>query len=95
MTVAEIQIEAYESFLSTDTMGRGVCIYVKEVLKGTQWSYLDKNMCRVSVWVEVPLENKDRLLVGAIYRSINSDDQRNENINNLVAKAADQSSATC
>ena len=34
--------------------------------------------------------DKDRLLVGAVYRSPNSDDQRNENINNLVAKAADQ-----
>ena len=49
MTEAEIQIEGYESFLSTDTMGRGVCIYVKEVLTGTQCSYLDKNMSRVSV----------------------------------------------
>ena len=34
--------------------------------------------------------DKDRLLVGAVYRSPNSDDQRNENINNLVAKATDQ-----
>ena len=71
-------------------MGRGVCIYVKEVLKGTQWSHLDKNMSRDSVWVEVPLKNKDRLLVGAVYRSPNRDDQRNENLNSLVAKAADQ-----
>ena len=74
MTEAEIQIEGYESCLSIDTMGRGVCIYVKEVLKGTQWSYLDKNMSRYTVWVEVPLKNKDSLLVGAVYRSQNSDD---------------------
>ena len=47
-------------------------------------------MSRDSVWVEVPLKNKDRLLIGAVYRSPNSDDQRNDNINNLVAKAADQ-----
>jgi uncharacterized protein (DUF4415 family) len=48
---------------------------------------IDTEKATESVWVEIPLCDRDKLLVGAIYRSPSSTDQNNGKINRLLVKA--------
>ena len=50
---------------------RGVAIYVREDIKADYCYTLSNNDFKESVWCEIRLNSKDRLLIGGIYKSPN------------------------
>lgn len=85
----EIQIEGYKCYtnIQSTTAHRGVAIYVKEHLSS---SLLNTTGCfKESIWCEIDLEGDDRLLVGCIYRSPNSSDDNNTDINKALKQFSD------
>ena len=74
LTIAESNIDGYNIFCNdTGLAHRGVCIYIKTCFG----AYLDDHLClngfSESVWCKIPLVGGDVMLVGAVYRSPNSD----------------------
>ena len=74
LTATALKIDGYDVFYNDiSSAHRGVCIYIKSCLN----AYLDDTLCSTgfseSVWCKIPLTGNDLMLVGAVYRSPNSD----------------------
>jgi len=64
------KIDGFDIFLSK-TPGRGVAIYSKQELRANIVEDITNNF-KESIWIEINLEEKDKLLMGCVYRSPNS-----------------------
>ncbi len=88
---ADLHILDYEMF-STNfdcESGRGIAIYVHKSLQASQ---LDTDQPgEESLWLEVKLEHTDRLLVGCCYRSPNSTDENDTDLNSLLETMSSRS----
>ena len=82
--MAEIQLEEYDCFtnINEDGAPRGVAIYVKNSLAAVPSSMTTD--FKESVWCEIPLKSKDRLVIGCIYRSPNSTQDNNDKLNKVL-----------
>ena len=83
----EIKIEGYQCFTNitnpVDGM-RGIAMYVRDSIPAQQVNLSDtESKINESVWCEVNLENKEKLLIGTMYRSPSSSDTNNDNFNQL------------
>lgn len=82
----ELQVKDYDCFtnLNCASVHRGVVIYVKSVLRAQE--VVTKEMSSVSecVFVEIALDDGDKLLVGNVYRSPNSEKGNNDKLNQLL-----------
>lgn len=88
LNLSEIKFEGFTCFSNIQSVAqgaRGVVIYVRNEMNAQQVS-LDKKYQSVveSVWCEVPLQGKDRLLIGTMYRSPNSSHENNNALNALL-----------
>ena len=63
---------------------RGVAIYIKEDIKADYCYPLSNNNFKESVWCEIRVNSKDRLLIGGIYKSPNSNSVNHELLNGLT-----------
>lgn len=70
--------------IGEDHAHRGVVIYTKCGLKAQQVSTEDIREVVESVWVEIPLRNDEKLLVGNVYRSPHSSEMNNNRLNKLL-----------
>ena len=52
---------------------RGVVIYVRDVIKSDYCYTLKSDNFKESVWYEISLNSRDKLLIGGIYKSPNCD----------------------
>ena len=86
--LAELQLPQYDSFTNLEDRKRGVCLYVKKHLKAVPNCNLVSTVAE-SVWCEVSLKDKDRLLIGGIYRSPNGDDTVDSEVRELLLKASE------
>lgn len=86
ITMAELSICGYELFTNTDSDsdGRGINIYIKEGIRVALSDYPETNLFKEAVWLEIPLNNHDNLLLGCIYRSPNSTPENNDKLNHLI-----------
>ena len=66
------KIEGFDSYFA-DNNGRGLVIFVKSHLKSHELKD-DVVPFKESVWIEIQLENQDKLLLGCLYRSPSSND---------------------
>ena len=75
----EFQVDGFDICTNIANGKRGVIIYTA---KGLNASPPNKVDCKFeeSCWVEIELQGKDKLLVGCIYRSPNSDPANNEGL---------------
>ena len=64
------KLENYDMFLSSESEGRGVVIYVKQKFIATQIIF--DSEFREHVWCKIKISETSSLLVGGIYRSPNS-----------------------
>ena len=90
LQLSEINLDGYDLFTNIDDalgsqVGRGVVMYVRKVFKAEQvfLSGTNKDVLE-SVWSEVPLEGKDKLLIGTVYRSPNSSTANNTALNLML-----------
>jgi hypothetical protein len=77
---SELQVEGYDLCTNIDCYKRGVLIYVSKKLcmnpvDMKKWALFEEN-----VWAEIKLKGRDKLLIGCIYRSPNSDTTNNEKL---------------
>ena len=68
---------------------RGVAIYVREDIKADYCYTLSNNDFKESVWCEIRLNSKDRLLIGGIYKSPNCNSVNHELLNGLIKQAVE------
>ena len=84
----EFQLEGYESFIPSLSIGRGVAIYVHESLSAAGVDLLNNYVYQESVWCEIKLQGTDKLLVGCIYRSPGKSSKENNNLLNCLLRKA-------
>ena len=77
----ELGFDMFENNIIEDR-GRGQVLYVSKELNAKR-VYLDSQFEEATV-VKVDLRNKDKLLIVLVYRSPNSEDKNNSNLNSLI-----------
>ena len=85
----EVQFEGYDAYVNLK--GRGTVLYIKEHLISVnlQLNAVDDS----SIWGEIPLKNKDKLIVGVVYRSPNSSDEDNGHIMDMIGEVSAMNSS--
>ena len=91
---AELQVEGFDMFSNINNCKRGVLIYTNKSLKASpskieQLSDFDENC-----WCEIGLLGEDRLLVGCVYRSPNSDSVNNAKMISNLRKVCEKGKFT-
>ena len=76
---SEFQLEGFDAHTNLPTCKRGVIIYTRKHLKTSPVNNLPQDFDE-SCCVEINLTSPDKLLVGCIYRSQNSDKENNLNL---------------
>ena len=67
---AEFQLQGYNHFTNLDqSHRRGVILYTRANLNVTVVRIPGDELFQESLWAEIELKDKDKLLVGVIYRS--------------------------
>ena len=87
LDVVTYSLTDYELFISKIGEGRGVVIYIH---KSIQANNIQIENCdfQESKWCFIRLNKKDKLLIGAIYRSPNSTAGNNDSLNQLMKIAS-------
>lgn len=75
----DMKTEGYDIF--ANVQGRGSVVYAKASLRAVE---LKLKLCNSAVWCNVRLRSQDSLLVGVVYRSPNSDEQFDCQLNNAI-----------
>jgi exonuclease III len=83
---SELQIKGYDMFTNVDKCKRGVIIYTKKELKAVPSKIELKCDFEENSWCEIKLKGSDRLLVGCVYRSPNSDVINNAKLMSSIRK---------
>jgi hypothetical protein len=91
---SELQVEGYDMFLNSNAYKRGVLIYVKKLLQASPSEVT--NLCDFdeNIWCEINLAGSDRLLIGCIYRSPNSDMINNAKLVSCLRKVCSEKKYT-
>jgi len=76
---SEIQMEGYTLHENIEEIGRGICIYVKDMLNPSEIK-VNTYGSEESIWLEIEGNN----IIGCIYRSPNSTDENNHKINEMI-----------
>ena len=75
----ELRLEGYELYRNSEENDiRGVVIYVKEGLHATRNEELSNHHFKEGLWINVRITNNDKLLIGSLYSSPNSDHDNNK-----------------
>ena len=84
---SELRLEGYNLFWNSNPR-RGVCIYSKSSLKCDE---VDINVdgAQESVWISTQLAGQDKLLIGCMYLSPNSNADNEDKIRQTLQKASD------
>ena len=82
----EYKLQGYNAFI-TESKKRGAIIFVEDNLLSSA-NQLTQHIFEESVWCEIHLKNHDKLLLGCIYRSPNSDTGNNGDLINLLREAS-------
>ena len=77
---SELETKGYTLFINNfETFGiRGVAIYIKKGLTANQIH--PTNCADDTAWVEIKMKNKEKLIIGGVYRSPNSSGQQNDKL---------------
>jgi exonuclease III len=82
-----LQLEGFDLFLSEgDEHKRGVAVYINEQLKAGEIKIVSNY--QESVWIQLKLKGSDELLVGCIYKSLNSDKENLSLLNKIIIEAS-------
>ena len=69
---------------------RGVVIYVKDIISAERRNNLSDSNFLESVWVDVNINKQDRILIGGIYRSPNSEHDNTQILFDLINSACQE-----
>ncbi len=71
---SDIKLDGYNLFYNHTTTGRGVGIYVHKSIQATTYDL--ENKIEDSLWLEIQMNNADKLIIGCIYRSPSSNKEQ-------------------
>ena len=84
----ELDITGYICFRSNVMKSsRGVVIYVKDIISAERRDNLSDSNFLESVWVDVNINKQDKILIGGIYRSPNSEHDNTQILFDLINSA--------
>ena len=83
----ELQLTDYDLFTNIDnnTNGRGICLYIHSSLNATSYKFTQAVNFQEVVWASVQLGSKEKLIIGCMYRSPNSDNNNNAQLCQLFS----------
>ena len=81
-------LENYDIFLSSESEGRGVVIYVKQKFIATQIIF--DSEVREHIWCKIKISDTSSLLVGGIYRSPNSQRENSLHLIDLLRQISNK-----
>ena len=82
---AELNLTGYDLFLNDQKDNkRGVALYINQNLKAEE-IYFETDF-QENKWMKVKLKRNDKLLIGCIYRSLNSTEDNTNKLNELLLK---------
>ena len=88
---AEFQLQGYNHFTNLNqSHRRGVILYARVNLNVTMVRIPGDELFQESLWAEIELKDKDRLLVGVIYRSPSCSLENHQHLRTLVQNANEQ-----
>ena len=82
----EMAIDRYDIF-TLEEEGRGVCLYAKQDLRPTLVTV--DNSFKESVFIKCQLDREENAIFGLLYRSPNSTDENNKQLNTTLQTAAE------
>jgi hypothetical protein len=85
INISELQIDEYQLSLNNKP-SRGVIIYTHVSLNAQSCDILNDDDFTESVWSTWTTQQKERIIIGCIYRSPSSDGSNNKNLLNLLQK---------
>ena len=82
-------MDGYKCFCKIEEKNaqRGVLISVKESLRAQEIHFKGQDRVKDTVWVEISLQDGDRLLIGCVYRSPNNTKDENDMLYGLIKNA--------
>ena len=86
---SDLLLEGYTAY--SDMEGRGAVLYVRDGIVSSQMEVRDRGGS--SVWCSIPLQGRDNLLVGVVYRSPNSSEAENQRINEVLKEMVNKESS--
>ena len=87
----ELDITGYICFRSNVMKSsRGVVIYVKDIISAERRNNLSDSNFLESVWVDVNINKQDKILIGGIYRSPNSEHDNTQILFDLINRASQE-----
>jgi hypothetical protein len=89
ITQQDLSIEGYNLYVNFT--GRGSALYIKSNLGSTE--LIVKNCGEATVWCTVRLKKNDMLTIGVVYRSPNSTQQQNEQLEKMVEEITSNNSS--
>ena len=87
INISEIQLEGYNIFNNVNPTGRGVIIYVNNLLKATIIDDIDL-VCNDTVFVSLTINATEELILGCVYRSPNSNQDHNDKLNQVIVSVS-------
>ena len=84
-----LNLPNYEKFTPNKQGDRGIVLYIHKSLSAFKVDILSESDFKESVWCEISLKDRDKLLLGCVYRSPSSTSFNNGKLNELIDKACD------
>ena len=84
----EIALKDYQMFHNLDTGHRGICLYIHKNMKPSPADKIDSNF-NEHVFAECKRDGLPPLLVGLVYRSPNSNQENNDELNSLFLRTVE------
>ena len=79
---SELQIENYELYENLHTAGRGIVMYVDKSISSYKIDI--SNDFQEAIFISIKVNNAESLIAGCVYRSPNSTELNNDNLNELI-----------
>ena len=77
----------------TDKGNRGAVLFVREGLAVKSFEKLNNIACMEAVWCEISVNRSDKVLIGLVYRSPNSSEENNCELNEMMSSINEENHA--
>jgi len=86
-----MQLQSYVLYRCdrSNTIGGGVLLHIHESLQSVSCTLLNNMNIDETVWCTIQLKNNDKMLIGVLYHSPNSNAENNPKIIDLIPKLSE------
>ena len=84
LSKSDIEFQGYDNFSNVDKAKRGAIIYVKKVLMAREYKGMETYNFEECTWCQLENGNKEKILVGNVYRSPNSSRENTQKLYDML-----------